>query len=417
MSYSIKKIFSVLSPLAIVVAFAVFPIMARAEQNMEFNDVINVANPPGQYVVTTSLSTSEISSYSGLTLIGMIDQDDMDLPLGDIRNIMINQNSGNIPVSMILNYNPAGYAFQFCLVTSSTLAGQGGIYLFNPNNPNNPNIYPTYACSGISWYQPGQQGGGGDNITFSGTPSANITDSGGNDSLAATYSGSLNLEDMGSIGIDNVKVGIKFSDTTIPTTYSGPFDEEFFGNQDPSLNDLPGGAFGGIYNYGQGFTAGQTYYVLFKVMPSNANANFTGDSELVEIIAPGGDTNPGGNPGGQTPGGSQPGTDPNPIIFSSTIVNPLGQDMDIIDFLQKLFVNIVKIAFPFLVIFMIWSGFMFVEARGNEEKLKKAKKNFFYVIIGALLVLGAWTIASVIKGTVDELEAPLVYIKLINNLV
>jgi preprotein translocase subunit YajC len=77
----------------------------------------------------------------------------------------------------------------------------------------------------------------------------------------------------------------------------------------------------------------------------------------------------------------------------------------------------VKIAFPFLVLFMMYAGFMFIEARGNEEKLKKAKKNFLYVVLGALLVLGAWTIASVIKGTVDEIAEPTVFIEIINNIV
>ena len=123
------------------------------------------------------------------------------------------------------------------------------------------------------------------------------------------------------------------------------------------------------------------------------------------------------DPQSTTPPGTPGEGSPNPIIFATSIDNPLGEDMDIIDFLKRLFVNIVKIAFPFLVLFMMWSGFMFVEARGNEEKLKKAKKNFLYVVIGALLVLGAWTIATVLKGTVNEIANPVVLINFISNLV
>jgi len=44
-----------------------------------------------------------------------------------------------------------------------------------------------------------------------------------------------------------------------------------------------------------------------------------------------------------------------------------------------------------------------VLARGNSSKLDEAKKNFVYVIIGALLILGAWVIATLIGGTVTQL--------------
>lgn len=126
------------------------------------------------------------------------------------------------------------------------------------------------------------------------------------------------------------------------------------------------------------------------------------------IVVSGGtppDTTPTPTP---TPPGT-PGTTPTPTLFTyvptTHIANPLNQDWDILTFLQKLFKNIVRIALPILVIFTVYAGFLFVEAQGNEEKLGKAKENLKYVIIGALIVLGSWTIASVIKGTVDQFEA------------
>jgi hypothetical protein len=404
-----KKFFNVFAYIGILLlcAFA-RPVFADPTLNI---GIINVAQVPGNYVVTLQLQPAEIPSLNGFTLLGLIDPDDMDMPIGDIRTLPTNMNGGYINVSMALNYNPAGYAFQFCLVENGDLVTQGGQYNFNPNDPD----YDPLHCTGISWYQPGQQSGGGNNVTFQSTPSVNMNNNGGNGTLAADYNGILNLESIGSIGIGNIKVGVKFSDTTIPLSYSGPFDEEFLGNIDPSLNDLPGGAFGGMYNNGGQFVAGQDYYVLFKVMPSNSNASFTGDSELVTFSSTG---STGGDGSGSDPGSnSDPAeTGPIDISFTTYIANPLGEDMDIIDFLQKLFVNIVKIAFPFLVLFMMYSGFMFVEARGNEEKLSVAKKNFLYVIIGALLILGAWTIAQVLKGTVDEIEQPISWLGIINNL-
>lgn len=98
---------------------------------------------------------------------------------------------------------------------------------------------------------------------------------------------------------------------------------------------------------------------------------------------------------------------------ANQIENPLGQDFDIIDFLQKVFANLVKVAIPIIVIFTIYTGFLFVEARGNKEKLKTARENFLYLVVGALIILGSWTIAEALKGTVDALNQPVSFISVI----
>jgi len=83
-------------------------------------------------------------------------------------------------------------------------------------------------------------------------------------------------------------------------------------------------------------------------------------------------------------------------------VNPL--KVNTIQDAIKLFVNaIVRIAIPIIVIFFIWSGLMFVFARGNPDKIREAKNMFFYTIIGTLLILGAWTITNAIVGTVNSI--------------
>lgn len=61
------------------------------------------------------------------------------------------------------------------------------------------------------------------------------------------------------------------------------------------------------------------------------------------------------------------------------------------------------IALPIITLFLVISGFLFITAQGNQQKLDTAKKNFFYVIIGALLILGAWILATLIAGTVSQL--------------
>ncbi len=64
---------------------------------------------------------------------------------------------------------------------------------------------------------------------------------------------------------------------------------------------------------------------------------------------------------------------------------------------------IIRIALPLIILFFIWSGLMFIFARGNPEKIKVAKNMFFYTVIGTLLILGAWVITNAIIGTVSSI--------------
>lgn len=65
---------------------------------------------------------------------------------------------------------------------------------------------------------------------------------------------------------------------------------------------------------------------------------------------------------------------------------------------------VLTIGIPIITLAIIYSGFLFVTAQGNQEKLKTAKKAILYTIIGAALLLGSYVIANAIKGTVDQVE-------------
>lgn len=70
----------------------------------------------------------------------------------------------------------------------------------------------------------------------------------------------------------------------------------------------------------------------------------------------------------------------------------------------KLFMGvIIRIALPLIIIMFIWSGLTFVFARGNPRKIDEAKNILLFTIIGALLILGAWTITNAIVGTVNSI--------------
>ena len=84
--------------------------------------------------------------------------------------------------------------------------------------------------------------------------------------------------------------------------------------------------------------------------------------------------------------------------------NPLNSNFSSIPaFIAGALKVLVIVALPIITLFIVISGFMYIMARGNPGKITEANKNFMYVIIGALLILGAWVIATLIGGTVTQL--------------
>jgi hypothetical protein len=66
---------------------------------------------------------------------------------------------------------------------------------------------------------------------------------------------------------------------------------------------------------------------------------------------------------------------------------------------------IVKLGYVFVVGAIIYSGFLFVIAQGNDEKLKTARKTFFFTIIGAFILLGAQLIGEVLCQTAMSIDS------------
>lgn len=66
---------------------------------------------------------------------------------------------------------------------------------------------------------------------------------------------------------------------------------------------------------------------------------------------------------------------------------------------------VVKVGAVVVVFFIIYSGFLFVVAQGNDEKISKAKSTFMWTIIGALILLGASVLSQVVCNTANQLGA------------
>ncbi len=84
------------------------------------------------------------------------------------------------------------------------------------------------------------------------------------------------------------------------------------------------------------------------------------------------------------------------------ICNPI-HSRSIIDLLKNFLDGALTIAIPVVALAIIYSGFLFVFARGNSDKLSKAKTTLMYTLIGAAILLGAMAIAKAISGTITAL--------------
>mgnify|MGYP001560265415 CR=1 FL=1 len=90
------------------------------------------------------------------------------------------------------------------------------------------------------------------------------------------------------------------------------------------------------------------------------------------------------------------------LAFAAPLQNPLGVN-SLTEFLVRVLRLVSAIAFPVLVLFLVYVGFLFVQAEGNADKLKTVRSYFFWAVVGGLLVLGAQALAYAIDETVKAI--------------
>ena len=94
------------------------------------------------------------------------------------------------------------------------------------------------------------------------------------------------------------------------------------------------------------------------------------------------------------------------ITVTTSINNPLGEKLtDIPSFIKKAIEIVLTEGIPVLVLAIIYTGFLFVQAQGNPGDLKKAKDALTNTLIGGALLLGAFVIAEAIGTTVEEIKS------------
>mgnify|MGYP001594668895 CR=1 FL=1 len=62
-----------------------------------------------------------------------------------------------------------------------------------------------------------------------------------------------------------------------------------------------------------------------------------------------------------------------------------------------------QVGLPIAAIFLVWSGFLFVTARGDDKKLTDAKNTFYWTILGTALIVGAYAIATAVVNFAKQL--------------
>lgn len=145
-----------------------------------------------------------------------------------------------------------------------------------------------------------------------------------------------------------------------------------------------------------GLTNGQSY--KFVVKAKNASGVSVNSVESNSVI-------PQEQPGSGNPPSGDDTRSPAPAGGAKNIliryVNPIAVD-DLEGFMAKIIDSAVLLLTPIIVIMLIWTGFLFISARGNPESLASAKKALLYVLIGATIILIAKGFSLAIRGVFSQ---------------
>lgn len=144
--------------------------------------------------------------------------------------------------------------------------------------------------------------------------------------------------------------------------------------------------------------ASQTTFALDL---GGGSTNTTGSGGSTNTTGSGGSTNTGGSGGSTNTGGSGGSTNTTGAL---TLPSFLNNNADTLPKVLNLLIDIVtEFGAVVAVLFIIWSGFLFVKAQGNQDALKKAKSTLYTTIIGTAILLGASVIAKIILNTLSQI--------------
>ena len=86
---------------------------------------------------------------------------------------------------------------------------------------------------------------------------------------------------------------------------------------------------------------------------------------------------------------------------STALLNPLAVD-DLGNFLLGILAIVLVAVMPIVVIVLIYSGFLFVMARGNPQTLQRARLMLTYGLIGGVIIIGSYAIVEIVDNLVTS---------------
>ena len=93
------------------------------------------------------------------------------------------------------------------------------------------------------------------------------------------------------------------------------------------------------------------------------------------------------------------------VVFADAnlFTDPAGRtNPDFAVFIENVVRSLVVILFPIVILMFIYTGFLFIKAQGKPAELGKARSAFVWSFVGAMLVLGAWTLLHIAENTVGH---------------
>lgn len=153
------------------------------------------------------------------------------------------------------------------------------------------------------------------------------------------------------------------------------------------------------------------YYKVFSNMKSLTKNNFLAYilsiSLLFSIAITTVYAQTGGGGGGGTGGGGDAGETGGSLSIPIKIDNPFSGGDSLFALLSKILNDIIMpIGGVLAVLAFVYSGFLYVMAQGNEEKLKNAHRALLFTSIGTAVLLGAWVLSNAICKTIEALGGP-----------
>lgn len=102
----------------------------------------------------------------------------------------------------------------------------------------------------------------------------------------------------------------------------------------------------------------------------------------------------GTNTSGTHTGGTNTGT---------TLMNPLKSGTSLEGLLNSILDFVIRIGTVVIILMIVYVGFKFVTAQGNESAIRDARQALLWTVVGALILLGAKAISIGLQATVQSL--------------